>query len=851
MFSQGVDGIWYFGTNAGIDFSGGAPVPLFNGNLITVEGCATISSHNGGLLFYTNGIDVFNRNHAAMVNGNGLGGAVSSTHSAIIVPKPGSPEIFYIFTTDANGGPNGLQYSEVDMSLDNGLGAVTSVKNVSLFTPTDEKLVAIPNNTNDGYWVVAHKFDSFEFVAYDVNSTGVSANPVISSVGAFTDISNRIGQIKASPNGDRIALARGQTIEAFDFDNSTGTLTNVITITDNENFYGLEFSPSGELIYVSYFVAALSFEGGVNQYNLFAGSEADIMDSRILLTTPNNSGFGALQLGPDGKIYVAKVSTSYLDIIANPNLLAADSNYIPEGLYLEGPESAFGLPTFSKSNFSVEFETQSICEGNMVQFNANIPGTYDTIFWDFGDGNISTVENPIHQYEVFGNYDVTLAVMSGISSASKISTVRVYEVININEIEIVQCDDDSDNGMSTFNLNAYIDDILQDINPMLRDVTEVMFFEDALLANEISGDSYDNVNNPQTVYVEVSNTESNCSAVGEVILRVNSVVSFNVVIDACEDDLGYASFDLSLTDSEVLGNSPPDAEIQYYETYNDALLNTNELDNFYRNSTPNNQIIYVRVDVDTSCYTIIEIELNVIRPPFDSNYSEVFYCIDKTSELLTVDSRIPQDEIDNYSYSWSSGEMTESIQVSEIGTVTLMVTGANGCSSEKTINVLPSSSAYITTIEVIDLTDNNTITVVVTGEGDYVYALDDENGIYQESNSFENVLEGTHTVYVKDAKANCGVVSEDISVLGYPKYFTPNGDSKNDVWEIKGFSSNFPTSSNVQIYNRYGKLITVLNDSNPSWDGTFNGANTSTDDYWFVARFLDGRVVRGHFALKR
>ena len=162
-----------------------------------------------------------------------------------------------------------------------------------------------------------------------------------------------------------------------------------------------------------------------------------------------------------------------------------------------------------------------------------------------------------------------------------------------------------------------------------------------------------------------------------------------------------------------------------------------------------------------------------------------------------------------------------------------------------------SSSAYITTIEVIDLTDNNTITVVVTGEGDYVYALDDENGIYQESNSFENVLEGTHTVYVKDAKANCGVVSEDISVLGYPKYFTPNGDSKNDVWEIKGFSSNFPTSSNVQIYNRYGKLITVLNDSNPSWDGTFNGANTSTDDYWFVARFLDGRVVRGHFALKR
>ena len=141
--------------------------------------------------------------------------------------------------------------------------------------------------------------------------------------------------------------------------------------------------------------------------------------------------------------------------------------------------------------------------------------------------------------------------------------------------------------------------------------------------------------------------------------------------------------------------------------------------------------------------------------------------------------------------------------------------------------------------------------MLVSGEGEYVYTLDDENGIYQESNSFTNVLAGIHTVYIKDIKNNCGTIIEDVAVVGFPKFFTPNDDTVNDTWQISGFYSDFPFTANVKIFDRHGKLITVLNQNQTSWDGTYNGKPLNTDDYWFVAHLLDGRSFKGHFTLKR
>ncbi|MGE5944116.1 MAG: hypothetical protein ACM31G_07235, partial [Flavobacteriales bacterium] len=154
FYAQKEANIWYFGHNAGLDFNSGSPAVITDGKLVTEEGCATISNKDGQLLFYTDGMTVWNRNHNIMINGTGLKGHFSSTNSAIIVPKPDFPDIYYIFTVDSEAGANGLQFSEVDMSLDGGMGGVTSSKNNFLFARTTEQVTAIKSPLSNSYWVV-------------------------------------------------------------------------------------------------------------------------------------------------------------------------------------------------------------------------------------------------------------------------------------------------------------------------------------------------------------------------------------------------------------------------------------------------------------------------------------------------------------------------------------------------------------------------------------------------------------------------------------------------------------------------------------------------------------------------
>lgn len=122
---------------------------------------------------------------------------------------------------------------------------------------------------------------------------------------------------------------------------------------------------------------------------------------------------------------------------------------------------------------------------------------------------------------------------------------------------------------------------------------------------------------------------------------------------------------------------------------------------------------------------------------------------------------------------------------------------------------------------------------------------------YQDSNVFENVSPGIYKVYVRDIKNNCGEVNTDISVIGFPKFFTPNDDGYNDTWQVYGVSEMFQPNTKILIFNRFGKLLKALNPVGEGWDGTFNGAPLPTDDYWFKLNLEDGREYSGHFTLKR
>jgi hypothetical protein len=152
---------WCFGVKAGLDFTTNAAL-TFTTAMTTSEGSSSIADSFGNLLFYTNGVSVWNKNHVLMANGNSLMGDISTTQSALIVKQPGSQTLYYIFTADNDGEVNGLRYSIVDMTLAAGLGSVTA-KNIPLYTPTTEKLCGVRHCNGTDVWILSHKWNSDSF----------------------------------------------------------------------------------------------------------------------------------------------------------------------------------------------------------------------------------------------------------------------------------------------------------------------------------------------------------------------------------------------------------------------------------------------------------------------------------------------------------------------------------------------------------------------------------------------------------------------------------------------------------------------------------------------------------------
>jgi gliding motility-associated-like protein len=164
--------------------------------------------------------------------------------------------------------------------------------------------------------------------------------------------------------------------------------------------------------------------------------------------------------------------------------------------------------------------------------------------------------------------------------------------------------------------------------------------------------------------------------------------------------------------------------------------------------------------------------------------------------------------------------------------------------------VYANTAKLIGTPIVKDLVDNNSITVSVTGDGNYVFALDDQYAPSQPTGYFDNLEPGLHTVFVLDLYG-CSVLKVPFSIVGFPKHFTPNGDGYNDTWNIIGANANFYADTKILIFDRYGRLLKEINPIGNGWDGTFTGKQLPSDDYWFTAQLKDGRNIKGHFSLKR
>lgn len=387
---------WYFGFYNALSFNSGSPVVLPNSVMFANEGSASISDTAGNLLFYTNGITVWGSNHIMLPNGNFLASDAYATQAALFLPLPGSSTIYYLFTihTWELSSPH-LRYSIIDRSLNNGFGAVTASKNVLLNDNAREQLTAVPHANGTDFWIVTHQGFNNNFCAYKLSAAGFDTM-VVSSIGMGYYGDNRFGQLRFSHDCSKLVATLGaadpnephDVVQLFDFNTSTGEVSNPVTLATNVDItgaYAAEFSPDNSKLYVTSYNTPK-----IDQFDMHA---ANIAASRTNIATPTGNKC-ALQLGPDGKIYVGMTNTQYLGVINNPDSLGLNCDFQPDVIDL-------GVNKFVKLGLPNNYNlvccsalpqpeaiagSATVCEGDTVIYIIPPVGDAESYTWTLPQG---------------------------------------------------------------------------------------------------------------------------------------------------------------------------------------------------------------------------------------------------------------------------------------------------------------------------------------------------------------------------------------------------------------------------------------------------------------------------------
>jgi gliding motility-associated-like protein len=382
--------IWYFGQNAGIDFNPPATNALTDGAMDAMEGCTAVSDRNGQIIFYTDGDILFDQTHTQI--DVGLGGTPNATGSAaqsvISISVPGDETLFYIFTTqntDPTSPDYNFSYSLFDLKQNNGLGGVIE-KNIVLFEKSTERIAATSN------WVIMHEYGNNNFRAYPISANGVG-NAVVSSTGEdYSIISAENGKGYMKLGGTNLGLAvvedngSGSTnfLDVYDFDGGTGEVSNLrradLSAAGAGSAYGIEFG--GSKIFVS-----INNGSGSQIVEYWLDSNDSLNRLSIM---PAGLEVGAIQLGPDGQIYVAQNGTASLGTISVGADSATASSYTASAFPLAGRNSQLGLPNFIQQTGTAGAPigitvSSPVCLGQQIFIAANVSSSIDSLEWQISD----------------------------------------------------------------------------------------------------------------------------------------------------------------------------------------------------------------------------------------------------------------------------------------------------------------------------------------------------------------------------------------------------------------------------------------------------------------------------------
>lgn len=725
-------------------------------------------------------------------------------------------------------GTNPIQLSNIDANhdgLDDAFGAG--------IIPIDTDNDGIPNyidvdSDNDGI---------FDIVESGINLTGIN-----NSFGSFGG--NNFGN-----NGIQ---------NAIETTNDSGTVNYILLDTDNDG--------------IANYIDSDSDGDGCN----------DVIEAGF--TDANNDGYLGNSIPPNTIDIGMVVVTTDGYTTPNPNFLIP----IPINIYTQPAN-------------------RSECELKSTSFTIDT-NTVDSYQWQFSSDNGATWTNIINSTTYSGSTTNTLTIshipasidgyqyrvelQKNGNSCGLFSNAATFTLIPLpaitTPVTLVQCEDDATiDGISIVNLTEKED--------FISNATGLTFTYYKTQQGAIDGTASLLISNPtsynnslgNTVWVRVDN--NTCFNVGQLNIVVTSSQipsSFHLDYNECDDAIlglsenndGVTEFDFSDATAQILAQITGSSSytLNYYKNQSDALSETNPLSetvtpeptnynniaNYRNTSSPNTQQIWVRMDntLSNECFALGPyITLHVNKIPAIKLTDEAYVCKNKPFEFITLTSAILDgSSTSDYTYKWFKNnveiisETNATLNVNAEGEYKVIATSLFNCSQERIITVKSSDIAHLENITIKDLVDENSIIVNVSGVGDYVYSIDAPNS-FQDSNQFANVSSGTHTVYIKDSNG-CGLLGPiEVTVMSFPKFFTPNGDGFNDTWNISGYNSDVNVNESViiRIFDRFGKLIKQISPEGTGWNGTFDGTAMPADDYWFIYEFENGRTVKGHFSLKR
>jgi hypothetical protein len=649
---SGLSNNWmYVGQHVHFDESGPvlAAQGLFLEQMEEQESSASMSDVDGNLLFYTNGKKVWNNQFLEMPNGNGLLGHNSSTQGSLIVPHPGNPNQYYVLTNDAieNSMTIGLRYSIVDMTLDNGFGDVLpESKNTLMTVLGSERLGATWHSNGHDIWIVTGNRSTSEQYSFLLDEAGIHLSPVISEIGPPGD-GNALGRIKFSHDGNRAAiflLGWPWRIAVCDFDKSTGTFHDAIelimSVETNEQVYGLEFSPDNSKLYASMWQS-----GNVLQYDLSLTTVAAIQNSRIAIDPYEYGTFSELLLGPDDKIYVRSFN-NHTDAIEQPNLPGLACQYtISDSALFYLSVSNITMPNFM-NGFNTPHEPSiagpvNVCVGGDEHlYGVLMTFENDSVVWEHeGDGVLEALS---------GTNQVKL--ISGNSTGNDMIAVTIYGDCGITRDTI------------------YVSTNL----PESTNLPDVLYWcNDSLLLD------------PGTGFITYSwqdNSTTQVYLAGEVgTYSVNVLGASGCLIHDEVEVLPYPQLpaldlgdDITICQGGVV-NLMSNGVYPHYH-WQDGSANSS-----FTAWLPGTYTLTVTDDcgfTDTDEIQVV-LEIPLLNITFNGTDS---ICDDQLPALVTAPSGFA-------TYNWSTGQITQSIIVSNVGSYSLTAITSTGCYATDIITV--------------------------------------------------------------------------------------------------------------------------------------------------------------------